>query len=170
MKPVLFSTFIILYSFYSQSSIIEVNNLNDSGVGTLRTAIFQAVSSDTIRFNNNLITSGSDTLFLTTEISFSKQLVIKGLYNSNDTLYISGSGITRIFNINSTNNVTIDSMVFINGLANGNGGAINYNSSTDLFIENSIFRNNTASESGGAVHSHANTSINNSTFSNNQSI
>ena len=105
---------IFLSHFLSFSTTITVLNTNDAGSGSLREAILISNDFDTIRFDQSMIVAGSDSIVLSSQISFSKSLTFKGLYNSTDTLYLSGGG-TRIFRIQNTGNIYIDSMVFVNG-------------------------------------------------------
>lgn len=153
---VLFAAFFSI-SFNSYSAVITVTNTNDFGTGSLRTAIVSlAVNGDTIRFDPNLISNGSDTI-IATEIRFSKSLYIIGLYNTTDTLYISGNNNSRIFGITNTTNVTLDSLVLINGngvgtTLTGHGGAVLYRGSDTLSIKNSIIRGNVAGSKGGGIY------------------
>ena len=116
IKLLLLSFFITVCSF---ANTITVVNKNNSGAGSLRDAITNSASSDTIRFSPSLIATGSDTIKLSTEIITLNNLVIKGLYNSIDTLYISGKSTNRIFTLQGTN-LTLDSLVLINGKSNEN--------------------------------------------------
>ncbi|MGB1041689.1 MAG: PKD domain-containing protein, partial [Flavobacteriales bacterium] len=139
-----------------------VQNTNDSGPGSLRQVITDACSGDTIRFNPNLIASGSDTILLASQISFNKNLVFKGLYNSTDTLVVSGNNATRIFNVNlnSSSNKTLvmDSMVLVNGNTSGNGGAIKFSNGDSLIINNSTISHNSSSGHGGGIFSFSSSS------------
>ena len=158
----------------SQANTITVNNINDSGAGSLRQASIDAVSGDTIRFNSNLLTTAVDSISLVTEIDFgAKGIVIKGLYTATDTLFISGANNSRIFSFYAAGKVVLDSVVLVNGNSNS-GGAVFYNFGNDTInIENSIFRNNSANYGGGGLYSSSSSSsgsyvlITNSTFSNN---
>ena len=86
------------------------------------------------------IASGSDTILLTSEIAFNKNLVFKGLYNTTDTLFVSGNNTTRIFNVNLSSsagkNLVLDSMVLVNGNATttDDGGAVKFIDGDSLFI------------------------------------
>jgi len=136
----------------AKANTIEVQNNTDSSVGSLRQAVIDANDGDTIRFNSSLIASGSNTINLTSEIAFSKNLVFKGLYNSTDTLYISGNNTNRIFNITNTVKTVIDSMVFINGYTNtSNGGALSFSLSDTVSVLNSKISNSTAQNNGGGI-------------------
>ncbi len=161
MKKTLLIIGILVSSFALKAATIYVNNTNDSGAGSLREAITNSNMGDIIRFNSNLLSAGSNTITLLSPININHGLFINGLYNSSDTLFVSGGGTTNIFEINidfgaTFGNVDIDSMVFINGNASL-GGAINYvseyNESTVLYLRNSMFRNNSATN-GGAIGSY----------------
>lgn len=154
---------LIVSLFLSLSHIagtIVVQNTNDNGAGSLRQAIIDAIDGDTIRFNSSLIANGNDTIKLSSEISFNKGLVFKGLYNATDSLFISGQDSVRIFNVNLSasinKNIKIESLFCINGNANNypflnakRGGAILANNMDTLIFKNSIVKNSTAEYGGG---------------------
>lgn len=138
----------------SFAGVETVTNTNNAGVGSLREAIDLANQGDTIRFSAGLISSGSDTIVLDSTIIFSKPLTFIGLYNSVDTLFISGNDSVRIFDCNLISTtfekkLVLDSMVFIHGKEVSQGGAMKFYGQK-LIISNSAFRNNTAG-SGGAI-------------------
>ncbi len=167
MKNIKLILLFIIISIYANANVIIVTNKNNSGVGSLRDAIANSASSDIIRFSPSLIASGSDTIKLSTEITTLNNLVIKGLYNSSDTLYISGQNITRIFTFQGTN-LTLDSLVLVNGKST-NGAAINITAfGASVIISNSLFKNNISTTKGGAI-SFYNGSLNvtNTSFKNN---
>ena len=122
----IFYLFILcFFTFGASATTIIVTNTSNSGSNSLRQAVLDASVSDTIRFDPSLLSGGSATLTLTSEIVFSKSLVIKGVYNSSDTLYISGGNTNRHFNISNAGNVTLDSMFLVNGnagIASGSTG------------------------------------------------
>ena len=160
----------------SFAGTITVTNINDSGAGSLRQAVLDAVDSDTIRFDENLISTGSATITLSSFIQFDKGLVFKGLYNSTDTLYISGSNTTQIFNSQfnfaSNRNLVIDSLCLINANSTSGGGAIEFYGGDSLIVSNATFINNTGDD-GGAINVRGNSNtffrLDNSTISNNHS-
>lgn len=170
----------LLMTIISQANTITVNNINDSGAGSLREASIDANSGDTIQFSPSLLTAAVDSISLVTEIDFgNKAIVIKGLYTATDTLFISGANSSRIFSFNGAGKVVLDSLVLINGNGvgtthPGSGGAVLYTEGTDtLHILNSIIRNNSAIYGGGALSYSTTTSssssitVNNSTISGN---
>lgn len=157
MKKTLLFTTAFLITIISQAATFTVQNTNDLGVGSLRAEIGNTADGDTIRFNPALISGGNSTITLASEIVINSALTIIGLYNSTDTLFISGNNNSRIFYINAfTDDTTLDSLVLINGngvglTSSGIGGAIMINSGYELFLNNSIIRDNSAGHSGGAI-------------------
>ncbi len=141
-----------LLRFSSQAQTTHfVTNTNNSGVGSLRQAVVDASANDIVRLSPSLLTNGTDSIVLTSEIAFSKSLIFKGFYNNTDTLYISGNQTNRIFNISNTENITIDSMVFVNGFAD-DGGAISLVEADSLIIINSTISHNSATNDGGGLY------------------
>ncbi|MGB0390601.1 MAG: beta strand repeat-containing protein [Salibacteraceae bacterium] len=163
MKKLFFLICFTSITVFANANIWVVDSLNDSGTGSLRAAADSIVAGDTIRFNPNLIASGSDSIVLTTgEIDFSnKGVVIFGLYTASDTLFISGGDSSRIFSFNQAGRVVLDSLVLINGngegaIDSGVGGAIFRKSCLDtLFVFNSKISGNTCAYSGGAIYANS---------------
>lgn len=158
-------TIFLLTTILSSASTIVVSNTNDSGAGSLRDAVATANMGDIIRFNQSLISGGSDSIVLTSPILIDKGLFIKGLINGSDTLFLSGGNNSAIFHIIIPNGITyphldLDSLAFINGngVTGTYGGAIQlanqlfYTQSFNFYIRNCVFRNNTAPY-GGALGS-----------------
>ena len=106
-----------------------VDSLNDSGFGSLRAAADSCSAGDTIRFNPNLIANGSDSIVLTGGVILfnNKGVVIKGLCDSIDTLYISGNQNNQIFGFSYSSRVEIDSVYLINSSSNSGGAIYAYN-------------------------------------------
>jgi concanavalin A-like lectin/glucanase superfamily protein len=100
-----------------------VANLNDSGVGSLRTAISSARDFDPITFAPNV----AGTIRLTSgELVINKPLTIMGTGASQ--LAISGNNNSRVFCIGGQGNVEIHGLTITEGLAqgaNGNGPQVN---------------------------------------------
>jgi LPXTG-site transpeptidase (sortase) family protein len=119
------------------AATLTVNNNFDSGAGSLRQAVTDAVSGDTITFNPSL--AGQTILLTSGEISIDKSLTIDGS-SLGSQVTISGNTASRIFNIGEAS-LALDSLKLINGKAD-HGGAILNNGT--LFITNSTFSNNTA--------------------------
>lgn len=168
-KTIILITVMLSLLLRAKAATIVVTNTNNAGTGSLRQAVIDAVNGDTIRFSSNLIASGSDSIVLTSEIAFNKELVFKGLYNVTDTLFISGNYTNRIFNANLSigKSLTIDSLVLINGNTTGSGGAISLVDGDSLVVNNCIIRNNTASSgAGGGIYSYSNFSSSSVTVTN----
>lgn len=117
---------------------ITVQNLDDSGIGSLRDAISQANSGDTIRFNPMLISQGSDTLVLDTVININKDLVIKGLYDEVDTLFLTSINNQMFFLIESIE-LSMDSMIFTSAYYNYSNTYFLYLRNSEVNILNSKF-------------------------------
>jgi|GEM_PF-717161 len=133
---------------------ITVTNLNDSGTGSLRQAMLDANSGDTITFDPSL---AGGTLTLTSgELDITKNLTIDGFTNANGTpdLTISGNNASRVFEESGFGtSATLDGLVITNGSANaGSGGGIATNGPNNLILKNCQVTNNQASSSGGGIY------------------
>ncbi len=158
---------LLLLPVLLKANTITVTNLNDFGFGSLRQAIINASSGDTIDFDVMLFSTGNDTLKLASEISFNKSLVINGFHTSNDTLFISGENTSRIFNITG-GTVELNRITFIHG-SSVNGGAIY--SSANLEMNDCNFLDNYTSGYGGAFYKAGGTLlINECQFFNNEAL
>lgn len=143
--------FVVVCSTLTFATTYTVTNTDDSGPGSLRQAILDASTGDTVDFDLMLLAYGNDTIKLTSEISIFQGIVIEGYYTSNDTLFVSGEGSSRIFNISTSSNISISGMTFINGSAI-DGGAIYKNGSGLFTLDNCNFMNNTSTDQGGAIY------------------
>jgi len=134
---------------------LTVTNTNDSGAGSLRQAITDAVAGDTITF------SVTGTITLASELAINQNLTIQG--PGVNALTISGNNASRVFNIAAGNyNVAISNLTIANGRArgangpnsstpggDGEGGGI-YNASTGtLTLTNCVLSSNTAAGGSG---------------------
>ena len=137
MKKIL--TFLtVILTVNTIAGTVIVSNTNDSGAGSLRMAISSASAGDTIRFSNSLISGGSNVINLSSTISCNKSIVVKGLYNFSDTLFISAPITDEVFNLNlsslANRTALFDSVCLVNS-----GGGIIFTGDT-LSIENSLFK------------------------------
>jgi predicted outer membrane repeat protein len=133
-------------------SILNVTSTSDSGVGSLRQAIEEAKSGDTIQFSSSL---ANKTIALSSEIEIDagKSLTIDGAGASN--LTISGSNKTRIIhldsNVDKPTDLTIKNLTLANGYTGERGGAIATEHKGSVNVENVEFTNNVANKGGGAI-------------------
>ncbi len=167
-----------------------VINTNDSGAGSLRSAIAAANAdtsgaADVINFNlgtgAHLITLGS-TLDIT-----AKNLTINGTGANN--LSISGNNQVRDFLVEAGANVTISGLTVTQGITGGivNNGTLTLNNDTlsnntnsigggilnngALMVSNSTFSNNFATGAGAGIFNYGGTlTVKDSTFSNNSAV
>jgi hypothetical protein len=134
------------------AATITVTNTNDSGTGSLRQAITNALSGDTIKFSPSL---AGQTILLASQLDITKNLVIDGS-GLTPRISISGNNAVRIFNVNSNRIFTLKSLIVRDGKTTGTsyttfGGALFANSGTTLSIDNTLFTNNSA-YSAGAIY------------------
>ncbi|MBE0683215.1 MAG: sortase [Anaerolineales bacterium] len=173
---------------YAATIVVNTATDEDTSVGTLcslREAIIAAnndasyndciagTGSDTITFN---ISSASPTItFLSVppSVQDGDGLTIDGtnLNAAGGEVTVSGNNAVRIFNI-TTGATTIRDITLLNGVVNGNGGAILNNGGTSLTINNVKFTTNRTvtggGNDGGAIyHTSGTLSISNSTFTSN---
>jgi predicted outer membrane repeat protein len=156
------------------AELLVINN-QDSGLGSLRDAIAQANSSDTIKFSPNLI--GGNTITLTTgqlDIPVGKNLTLDGIDNLN--LIINGNNQFRLFYLNSTSGtptaLNLKNLTINNGYTPERGGGIFTTHQGILTIDNIKFNDNVADQGGGAIFSafEGNLTVNNSQFNRNKAI
>ncbi|KAB8332985.1 hemolysin [Scytonema tolypothrichoides VB-61278] len=157
-------------------STINVTSNADNGAGSLREAIAQAQSGDTIQFDSSL---ANQTITLTSgQLTVDEKLTINGAGANG--LTISGNNASRIFDVAPGSNFSLQNLTLANGKSNGTGedgagGAIRTISSdqlTTLNVENSRFINNASSGlGGGAIWAGFNTAntVTNSVFEGNDS-
>jgi parallel beta-helix repeat protein len=126
-----------------------VTNCNDSGSGSLRQAVLNAGSGDTITF---ALSPACSTITLTSgEIDIAQSLIISG--PGANALAVSGNDQSRVFAV-SGGTVAISGLTIENGDVPGNinstGGGIN-NDGT-LTLSNSILLDNTVQGEGGGIY------------------
>ncbi len=168
MRQLSLSVFLLLLmTVTGHAQDIVVDSTNDSGAGSLRQAVADAVAGDVIGFSGGL---AGGTIQLSTPISIDFNLEIQGL--GADQLTISGGETTQMLVIDNGANVTINDLAFVDGDTRGLGGAIALSgASTMLTINRSQFLNNFAFVSGGAIDNDGATlNIFDSTFSDNSTV
>ena len=142
--------------YHHDLATITVTSNANSGVGTLRQAISDAASGDTITFNAGMTVTLSGT-----QLTIGKNLTIDGDLNDDGTadVTVDANNSSRVFSINSGNTVLFDGLVITKGILVSSGGdestsAANSwgagiaNSGT-LTIRNSSITENKASGGGG---------------------
>lgn len=149
-------------------STMVVNNVNDSGPGSLRAAIAQATSGESIVFARRL---AGRTISLQSEIDVTTNVSIKG--PAGRSVALSGGGTTRVLEIHAS--VSLANLVITQGSADIGGGILDSNGS--LSLNNVRFTGNVADGSsteiaqGGAIAQQGGSlSINRSTFTGNHVI
>ena len=153
------------------ATIRTVTNDNDSGTGSLRQAILNAASGDTITFDPLL---AGKTITLASQIDINKNLTIDGS-GLEPRVTISGNNSVRVMSISANTTATIKSLVIKNGKRTGTnytefGGAITTGSNSVLSIENVAFIGNSAYRAGAIyVGSSANVTVFKSEFTTNSS-
>ena len=144
------------YFFESIDPLVVTNN-NDSGNGSLRSAIDYANNHsgiDTITFDSSVFNSNNPlTITLNgTGYSITDSLIIEGAgFNS---LIIDAQGLSSIFSIDNSSAdiyVSIDGMKLTGGgnVTSGNGGAI-YNN--ELLELNNVVISSSSANNGGAIY------------------
>jgi predicted outer membrane repeat protein len=136
------------------ASTITVTNTNDSGPGSLRQAVIDATSGDTINF------SVTGTIVLSTgEIEINKNLTIDG--PGTGSLTIDANGASQIFRTTSGVTASISDMTIREGTT-----AI-YNYQATLYIDNCIFSENGTTTGGGIRTREGSLYVTNSEFNSN---
>ncbi len=143
---------------------ITVTNTNDSGAGSLRTAIATAQTSDTISFASTL---ANKTITLTSgHLEISRTLTIDGTGASN--LMISGNSASRAFYVPRSGNATFKNLTIANGRTTGSGGGILASDYSNLTVVNCRFNGNAAGVGGAiSIGYGANAAVVNSQFDRN---
>jgi predicted outer membrane repeat protein len=143
-----------------QALILTVTSDANSGPGTLRSAISQAVSGDTITFADNV-----RTITLASTLIIDKSLSISG----QGRVTVSGGTIVQVMHVSSGVTLNLDGITIANGsafnLEDPRGGGI-YNRGS-LTVTNSTFRDNSSFRGGGGIFNSGTLTVTNSTFSSN---
>src|SRR6476659_2480177 len=133
----------------TQAATITVTNTNDSGAGSLRQALVDAVDGDTINFNSSL---NGETITLTSgQLVVDKSVAINGPGAFN--LAVNGNAADRVFYISEDLTVTISGLTIENGNVGGLGGYGGgiFNAHSTLTVSNCTIRNNSALHGGGGI-------------------
>jgi hypothetical protein len=138
----------------AEAAVIEVQNLADSGPGSLRQAVLDAnatVAADEITFASNL----SGTVTLTSgEIVITDETSISG--PGADRITVSGNDASRIFDINMTTPgepVRIADLTLADGNSGGQDGGAVQTLTAELTLQRTeLVSNTSATNDGGAVY------------------
>ena len=101
-----------LIAFSTEAATITVTNTSDSGAGSLRHALADAVDGDMINFNSSL---NGQTITLTSgQLVVNESATISG--PGADQLAVDANDASRVFYIASGKDVTISRLTITNGL------------------------------------------------------
>ena len=149
----------------ARAATITVTNTNDSGAGSLRQALTDALDGDTINF------AVTGTIGLTSgELLVNKSVAISG--PGAGSLTVDGNANSRVFHIGSDKTVSIFGVTITDGNASGNypddRGAGIYNDHATLTLSNcTISGNSAAGIGGGTYNDNAILTLNNCTIASN---
>lgn len=146
-KPAATCVLFVLLSFPLKTFAgnVTVTTSADTGLGSLRQTIANALPGDTVRFFGSLF--GSTITLTSGPITLDKNLRIVGL--GDDSTLISGNISARIFSINAGVVARLERMTLKEGVATDSGGAI-FNKGS-LTLQYCVLDNNTA-KFGGALY------------------
>jgi hypothetical protein len=156
LSPAAFSTSTYAVTF-------SVTSTADSGTGSLRQAITDAVAGDVITFN---LSGCPCTITLTSgELVINKDLTIDG---SGQSITVSGDNATRVMQVSEGSTLILNALTIADATTGGGIGGGGILNAGTLNVSNSTFSNN-RSDYGGGIANVGTMTISNSTFSNNRS-
>jgi hypothetical protein len=138
-----------------------VSNCNDSGTGSLRQAVLDAASGDTVTFSS----LPCATITLASTITITTSLTIAG--PGSTTLAVSGNDAVAVFAVNTGVSATISGLTVEDGMALAGAGIDN--AGTLTISDSTVMGNNASSTGGGGIRNSGSLSISDSTVSDNAS-
>ena len=154
------------------AATLNVTSTADGGAGSLRQAILDAASGDTVS-----VPAGTYTLTQGTDLLIDKSLTITGAGKDTTIIQAAASAAvatSRVFNITSENNDVVISDVTIrqgkasgSGLAGYGGGIYSSGFQNTLTLTNSTISGNSANYGGGIHNGQGSLTMTNSTVSDN---
>lgn len=173
------------------AATLVVLNCNDSGPGSLRQAVADAASGDSISF---ALSSSCSTIHLTSgPITISQQLTIVGPGANN--LAVSGDNASEVFDIATEGMANISGLTVEQGTASSGGGIYNQGvltlsnskvsgntasngwgagfltgTGSETDVVDSTFTGNVASVDGGGIFNYGTLTVSGSTFSGNHAV
>lgn len=145
-----------------QSLQVSVTNTNDSGPGSLRTAIAVAKDGEAITFAPGL--SGKTVTLTGGALTISSNIIISG--PSSGTLTINGDGQGSVFSIQDGTTVTISNLTITGGNGPSDGGGI-ADTGSALTLIKVVVQGNHAAGRGGGIYSDTNLTLIDSVVSKN---
>lgn len=147
----------------ARAASLIVTNTNDSGAGSLRQAIADAASGDTITFS----LPNPSTITLASQLTIDKNLTITGPGVSQ--LTISGNNTTRVFSVPAGITLNLSGVTVANGNAGSDSGGGIENRGT-VAVSNSTFTGNKGHFGGAILTVDGSLTVSGSTFTGNSAF
>jgi hypothetical protein len=159
LLALLFSSAVTVSPVYGATHTVK--NHNDSGTDSLRQAIANAKSGDTIVFHTSL--TGATIMLTSKTLTIDKNLIIDGSALALP-ITISGGNNYRVISVSSGVTVTLDNLRITMGLSDQGAGIGNLGT---LTVRNCTIYENYATNSGGGLSNGGSLTLINSTISDN---
>lgn len=146
-----------------------VSTSSDSGPGSLRQAIADAESGDTIFFDPLIFNARSERVInLESELIFDARNISIDATTIPNGVALRGNGRSRIVSITTAGaEITFRKLHLTNGFSNGNGGAVRCFSGTQFTLEKCSITDSSSSALGGGIWTAGNVTLINTTLSDN---